>query len=92
MGPPPFFTYMCPSSLPASQMVPPEPLNDSKPPQVLPKMRPKGPKLGAHRATFHSHSSFLVLNYLVLLTTYYLLSIKYLLTNDWAGGTSRSDL
>ena len=33
---------MCPSLLSAFQMVPSEPLNDSKPPQILPKMRPKG--------------------------------------------------
>ena len=48
----------------------PSPKTTPKPPQILPKMRPKSPKLGAHRATFHSHSSFLLLDYLVLLTKY----------------------
>ena len=56
--------------LPSSKTTP-------KPPQILPKMRPKSSKLGAHRATFHSHSSFLLLYYLVLLTTYYILSTKH---------------
>ena len=39
--PPPFLTYMCPSSPPTSQMVPPEPQNDPKtypnPPQNAPQ-------------------------------------------------------
>ena len=79
-GTPPFLHVHVSKSLLASQLVPPEPLNDSKLPPILPKIRSKGPKLGAHRITFHSHSFFLFLNYLILLITYYLLSIKYLLT------------
>ena len=64
--PPPFLTYMCPSSPPTSQMVPPEP---PKRPQNLPKSTPKcAPKAPNYVSTelLHSHSSFLLLNYSVL--------------------------
>ena len=69
--PPPFLTYICPSSPRTSQMVPPEP---PKRPQNLPKSTPKcAPKAPNSVSTelLHSHSSFLLLNYSVLLTKYY---------------------
>ena len=81
--PPPFLTYMCPSSPPTSQMVPPEP---PKRPQNLPKSTPKcAPKAPNYVSTelLHSHSSFLLLNYFVLLTKYYLLSTKYLFPSSF---------
>ena len=77
---PAFLTYMCPSSPPTSQMVPPEPPESPERPQNVPKSTPKcAPKAPNYVSTelLHSHSSFLLLNYLVLLTKYYLLSTKY---------------
>ena len=49
--PPSFLTYMCPSSLPISQMVPPERQNDPKTSQIHSKMRFKSFKFGLHRDT-----------------------------------------
>ena len=78
---PPFLTYMCPSSPPTSQMVPPEPPESPERPQNAPKSTtkcvPKAPNYVSPEL-LHNHYSFLLLNYSVLLTKYYLLSAKYL--------------
>ena len=43
--PPPFLTYMCPSSPPTSQMVPPKPQNDPKTSPNPPQNAPQKPQI-----------------------------------------------
>ena len=63
--PPPFLTYMCPSSPPTSQMVPPEP---PKRPQNVPKSTPK---------LFQRPQISCSPSYFIVITTYHFLSTHY---------------
>ena len=49
--PPPFLAHLCPSSLPISQLVPPEVRNDPKTSQIQAKMRFKSFRFRLHRCT-----------------------------------------
>ena len=76
--PPPFLAHLCSSSLPTSQNVPPKLQNDPKTSPHPSQNASQKFKLGAHRSTLHCHSSFLLLDCLVLLIKYYFLSTQFL--------------